>query len=38
MIVNGRVLMQDRQVRTLDRRQVIAQANVLAERVRAAVK
>jgi len=36
--VNGKVLMQDRQVKTLDRRQVIAQANTLAERVRAAVR
>jgi 5-methylthioadenosine/S-adenosylhomocysteine deaminase len=37
-IVNGKVLMQDRQVKTLDRRQVIAQANTLAERVRMAVR
>jgi 5-methylthioadenosine/S-adenosylhomocysteine deaminase len=37
-IVNGKVLMQDRQVKTLDRRQVIADANALAGRVRAAVK
>jgi 5-methylthioadenosine/S-adenosylhomocysteine deaminase len=37
-IVNGKVLMQDRQLKTLDRRQVIAQANTLAERVRTAVR
>jgi 5-methylthioadenosine/S-adenosylhomocysteine deaminase len=37
-IVNGRVLMRDRQVRTLDRTAVIADANKLAASVRAAVK
>src|SRR5262245_41895508 len=37
-IVNGKVLMQDRQVKTLDRRQVLAQANTLAQRVREAVR
>jgi 5-methylthioadenosine/S-adenosylhomocysteine deaminase len=36
-IVNGRVLMNDRQLRTLDRASVIADANRLAARVRAAV-
>lgn len=36
-IVNGAVLMRDRQVKTLDRSAVIADANRLAERVRAAV-
>ena len=36
-IVNGRVLMKDRQVRTLDRAAVIADATRLAARVRAAV-
>ena len=36
-IVNGKVLMKDRQVRTLDRASVIADANRLAARVRAAV-
>jgi 5-methylthioadenosine/S-adenosylhomocysteine deaminase len=36
-IVNGRVLMRDRQVRTLDRTAVIADANRLAQRVRDAV-
>jgi 5-methylthioadenosine/S-adenosylhomocysteine deaminase len=38
MIVNGKVLMKDRQLRTLDRAAVMAEANALAERVRAAVK
>jgi 5-methylthioadenosine/S-adenosylhomocysteine deaminase len=37
-IVNGRILMKDRQVRTLDRAAVIADANRLAAAVRAAVK
>jgi 5-methylthioadenosine/S-adenosylhomocysteine deaminase len=37
-IVNGVVLMRDRQVKTLDRKAVIDDANRLAERVRAAVK
>ena len=37
-IVNGKVLMKDRQVRTLDRASVIADANRLAARVRAAVR
>jgi 5-methylthioadenosine/S-adenosylhomocysteine deaminase len=37
-IVNGRVLMKDRQVRTLDRASVIADANRLAQKVREAVK
>jgi 5-methylthioadenosine/S-adenosylhomocysteine deaminase len=36
-IVNGRVLMQDRRVRTLDRARVIADAKALAAQVRAAV-
>jgi 5-methylthioadenosine/S-adenosylhomocysteine deaminase len=36
-IVNGKVLMKDRQVRTLDRAAVIADANALAKRVREAV-
>src|SRR5438067_3958721 len=36
-IVNGKILMKDRQVRTLDRASVIADANRLAARVRAAV-
>jgi 5-methylthioadenosine/S-adenosylhomocysteine deaminase len=36
-IVNGRILMLDRQVRTLDRTTVIADANRLAARVREAV-
>ena len=38
MIVNGVVLMRDRRLKTLDRTAVIADANRLAERVRAAVK
>jgi 5-methylthioadenosine/S-adenosylhomocysteine deaminase len=37
-IVSGRILMKDRQVRTLNRAAVIADANRLAERVREAVK
>jgi 5-methylthioadenosine/S-adenosylhomocysteine deaminase len=37
-IVNGKVLMKDRQVRTLDRASVIADANRLAQKVRDAVK
>jgi 5-methylthioadenosine/S-adenosylhomocysteine deaminase len=37
-IVNGKVLMKDRQLRTLDRAQVIADANALAMKVREAVK
>jgi 5-methylthioadenosine/S-adenosylhomocysteine deaminase len=36
-IVNGRVLMKDRRLRTLDRAAVIAEANALAIKVRAAV-
>jgi 5-methylthioadenosine/S-adenosylhomocysteine deaminase len=36
-IVNGKILMRDRQLKTLDRAQVIADANRLAARVRAAV-
>ncbi|MBI3490382.1 MAG: amidohydrolase [Acidobacteria bacterium] len=36
-IVNGRVLMKDRQVRTLNRAEVIADANKLAQKVRDAV-
>ena len=36
-IVNGKVLMKDRQVRTLNRETVIADANRLAQRVREAV-
>jgi 5-methylthioadenosine/S-adenosylhomocysteine deaminase len=37
-IVNGKVLMRDRKVVTLDRRQVLADARLFAEKVRAAVK
>jgi 5-methylthioadenosine/S-adenosylhomocysteine deaminase len=37
-IVNGKVLMRDRKVLTLDRRQVLADAGLFAEKVRAAVK
>ena len=37
-IVNGRVLMKDRAVRTLNRATVIADANTLAEKVRDAVR
>jgi 5-methylthioadenosine/S-adenosylhomocysteine deaminase len=37
-IVNGKVLMRDRKVLTLDRRQVLADARLFAEKVRAAVK
>jgi len=36
-IVNGKVLMSDRRLRTLDRESVILEANRLAARVRAAV-
>jgi 5-methylthioadenosine/S-adenosylhomocysteine deaminase len=36
-IVNGKVLMKDRQVRTLNRAEVIADANKLAQKVREAV-
>ncbi|MBZ5560144.1 MAG: amidohydrolase [Acidobacteriia bacterium] len=36
-IVNGKVLMKDRQVRTLNRSEVIADANKLAQKVREAV-
>jgi 5-methylthioadenosine/S-adenosylhomocysteine deaminase len=36
-IVNGKMLMKDRQVRTLDRAAVIADANALAQKVREAV-
>jgi 5-methylthioadenosine/S-adenosylhomocysteine deaminase len=36
-IVNGRILMRDRQLKTLDRATVIADANRLAQRVREAV-
>ena len=36
-VVNGKVLMKERQVRTLDRAAVIADARRLAQRVRAAV-
>jgi 5-methylthioadenosine/S-adenosylhomocysteine deaminase len=36
-IVNGKVLMKDRQVRTLNRAEVIADANTLAQKVRDAV-
>jgi hypothetical protein len=36
--VNGKVLMRDRKVLTLDRRQVLADARLFAEKVRAAVK
>ena len=37
-IVNGKVLMRDRQVLTLDRAEVLAQATLLAQKVRAAVQ
>jgi 5-methylthioadenosine/S-adenosylhomocysteine deaminase len=37
-IVNGKVLMQNRQVRTLNRNEVIAQAKTLAQKVRDAVQ
>jgi 5-methylthioadenosine/S-adenosylhomocysteine deaminase len=37
-IVNGRILMRDRKVLTLDARQVLADARAMAEKVRAAVK
>jgi len=37
-IVNGRVLMRDRKVLTLDSRRVLADARAMAEKVRAAVK
>ena len=37
-IVNGKILMRDRRVLTLDRRQVLADARLFAEKVRAAVK
>jgi 5-methylthioadenosine/S-adenosylhomocysteine deaminase len=37
-IVNGKVLMRDRKVLTLDRRQVLADARLFADKVRAAVK
>jgi 5-methylthioadenosine/S-adenosylhomocysteine deaminase len=37
-IVNGRVLMRDRKVTTLDEARVLADARAMAERVRAAVK
>jgi 5-methylthioadenosine/S-adenosylhomocysteine deaminase len=37
-IVHGRILMKDRQVRTLDRVRVIAEANRMAEQVRQAVR
>jgi 5-methylthioadenosine/S-adenosylhomocysteine deaminase len=37
-IVNGKILMKDRRVRTLDRASVIGDANRLADRVRAAVR
>lgn len=36
-IVNGKVLMQDREVRTLTRDRVLAEANALAQRVKEAV-
>jgi cytosine/adenosine deaminase-related metal-dependent hydrolase len=37
-IVNGKILMRERRVLTLDRRQVLADARSFAEKVRAAVK
>jgi 5-methylthioadenosine/S-adenosylhomocysteine deaminase len=37
-IVNGKILMRDRKVLTLDRGKVLAEANALAEKVRAAVR
>jgi hypothetical protein len=36
--VNGKVLMRERKVLTLDRRQVLIDAALFAEKVRAAVK
>jgi hypothetical protein len=36
--VNGKVLMQNRQVRTLNRTEVLAQAKALAQKVRDAVQ
>jgi len=37
-IVNGKILMRNRQVLTVDRRQVLADARAFADKVRAAVK
>jgi flagellar biosynthesis regulator FlbT len=37
-IVNGRVLMRDRKVTTLNEATVLAEARTLAEKVRAAVR
>ena len=37
-IVNGRVLMRDRKVTTLDEPRVLADAQAMAEKVRAALK
>jgi 5-methylthioadenosine/S-adenosylhomocysteine deaminase len=37
-IVNGQVLMENRQLRTLNRERIIADANTLAEKVRAAIR
>ena len=37
-IVNGKILMRDRRVLTLDRRQVLADAQRFAEKVRTAVQ
>ena len=36
-VVNGKVLMRDRQMRTLDERVVLADARALAKKVREAV-
>jgi 5-methylthioadenosine/S-adenosylhomocysteine deaminase len=37
-IVNGRILMRDRKVLTLDESQVLSEARALAEKVKAAVR
>jgi 5-methylthioadenosine/S-adenosylhomocysteine deaminase len=37
-VVNGRIVMHDRVVRTLDQRAVLAEAATMADRVRAAVR
>jgi cytosine/adenosine deaminase-related metal-dependent hydrolase len=37
-IVNGKILMRDRKVLTLDRAKVLAEANAFADKVRSAVR